>query len=68
LVIGIENLIEFGGFGIFDVDDGDALFAGGDVGVGAGDVDVAGVGERDVCAGKEFGLREICLLYTSRCV
>ena len=31
--------------GPFDVDDGESLGAGGDVGVGAGDVDIARLGQ-----------------------
>src|SRR5882762_11326998 len=54
-----EELIEFGRGGIFHVDDGEALFAGGDVSVGTGDVDVAGVFERDFRSGDKFGLGEI---------
>ena len=52
-------MIEFGAFWIFYVDDGNALLARGDVGVGAGDVDVAGVGERNIRARYEFRLREV---------
>ena len=44
LAVGGENLIEFGGVGFFDIDDGEALFACRDVGIGASDVNIARVG------------------------
>ena len=42
----VEDLIEPRLLGLFDVDDRQALLAGRDIGVGAGDVDVARVFER----------------------
>ena len=43
LAVGVVELIELRGFGFFDVDDGEPLRAGGDIGVGAGEVDALGV-------------------------
>src|ERR1700732_4820937 len=59
LAIGGEELVHLRGGGIFDVNDGHALLAGGNVCVGTRDVDVARIGKRDEYVGDKFGLSEI---------
>ncbi len=50
LMIAVEELIEFRSFRIFDVDDAEAIFPGGDVGVSPREINIAGVVERELGA------------------
>ena len=54
-----EELIELWFVGLLYIDDRQTLLARGDVGVGARDVDVARVFERDDGVGDRLGLREV---------
>src|SRR5256885_14015260 len=44
-VVRVEDLIELRGFGIFDVENGEAVFSARDISIGAGNVNVASVVE-----------------------
>src|SRR5579859_560565 len=57
--VGVEDLIEARSFGIFDVENGEAVFAAGDVGVGAGDVNVASVIESGAAGLDGFWMSEV---------
>src|SRR5882762_2102028 len=59
LMVGVEELIEFRSFRIFDVDDAQAVFSGGDVGVSPREINVTGIVEREFGVGDRLGMREV---------
>src|SRR5258708_5863650 len=58
-MIGVEELIEFRSFRIFDVDDAEAIFPGRDVGVSPREINIAGVAEREFGVCDWLGMREV---------
>ena len=58
-VVRVEDLIEPRGFGIFDVENGEAVFSASDISIGAGNVDIASVVERGAASRDGLWMSEV---------